>query len=239
MAANGVGPMTAAILEQIDRAIGAWEELRSTSAYDSCSDKQGSAVAELVALMTATVDRLAPPGSRYHEVAYTYFKTAGPSSSNNVPSLVGALKALRADYAAGYLKSVQQLIHADIFSDFLEMADYLLNEGYKDPSAVLAGNEGYKDPSAVLAGGVLEEHLRKLCEGNAITTVDSGRQKKADRMNSDLAGGAIYSKLDQKNITAWLDLRNKAAHGKYDEYTADQVALMVQSVRDFLTRVPA
>ena len=58
-------------------------------------------------------------------------------------------------------------------------------------------------------------------------------------MNSDLASASAYSKLDQKNVIAWLDLRNKAAHGKYDEYDLKQVALLTQSVRDFISRNPA
>lgn len=58
-------------------------------------------------------------------------------------------------------------------------------------------------------------------------------------MNSDLVNAQVYSKLDQKNVTAWLDLRNKAAHGKYSEYTKDQVSLLIAGVRDFLTRNPA
>jgi hypothetical protein len=58
-------------------------------------------------------------------------------------------------------------------------------------------------------------------------------------MNADLVGGNIYSKIDQKNATAWLDLRNKAAHGRYGEYIARQVELLLQSVRDFIARLPA
>ena len=104
------------------------------------------------------------------------------------------------------------------------MADYLLEEGYKDPAAVLAG-------------GTLEEHLRKLCQKNDIEIMkDISHYRKADSLNADLAGANVYSKLDQKSVTAWLDLRNKAAHGKYDEYTKEQVALMVQSLRDFISR---
>lgn len=62
--------------------------------------------------------------------------------------------------------------------------------------------------------------------------------KKADRLNSDLAGDNLYSKLNQKFLTAWLDLRNKAAHGKYSEYSKEQVQLMHNGVMDFLTRNP-
>ncbi len=43
----------------------------------------------------------------------------------------------------------------------------------------------------------------------------------------------------QKNVTAWLDLRNKAAHGEYGKYEADQVGLMIDGIRDFITRHPA
>ena len=52
-----------------------------------------------------------------------------------------------------------------------------------------------------------------------------------------LPKNSVYNKLDQKNVTAWLDLRNKAAHGKYQEYTKEQVSLMLQSLSDFMVRV--
>ena len=103
---------------------------------------------------------------------------------------------------------------------------------------------GYKDAAAVVIGSTLEAHLRQLCQkfGIEIEIPDSKgnlRTKKADRMNSDLADTSAYRKLDQKSVTAWLDLRNKAAHGKYGEYTSDQVALLAQSVHDSISRNPA
>lgn len=61
--------------------------------------------------------------------------------------------------------------------------------------------------------------------------------KKADRLNSDLAKSEAYTKLDQKSVTAWLDLRNNAAHGKYNEYTKEQVNFMFHGVTEFLARV--
>lgn len=110
------------------------------------------------------------------------------------------------------------------------MADHLLDEGYKDAAAVIAG-------------GTLEAHLRQLCVKTGIPTevkTASGLQpKKADQMNSDLTRTGTLSKLDQKNATAWLDLRNKAAHGRYTDYTNEQVALFTAGLRDFLTRNPS
>lgn len=60
--------------------------------------------------------------------------------------------------------------------------------------------------------------------------------KKADTLNGELGSQGVYNKLDQKQITAWLDLRNKAAHGQYGEYTAEQVKVMLAGVLDFIRR---
>jgi len=106
------------------------------------------------------------------------------------------------------------------------MSEYLLSEGYKDPAAVIIGS-------------VLEEHLRKLCDKNGIAVELSGKPKKADQLNSDLAAKPVYSKLDQKSVTSWLDLRNKAAHGKYTDYTSEQVVLYLQGIQNFMARIPA
>jgi hypothetical protein len=99
---------------------------------------------------------------------------------------------------------------------------------------------GFKDPAAVISGSVLEEHLRKLAGKSAIDVLKADASpKKADALNSELAAKLAYTKLDQKNVTAWLDLRNKAAHGLYPEYTKDQVSIMLQGVRNFVSRLPA
>lgn len=130
------------------------------------------------------------------------------------------------DIKAGYLISFEEVIHADIFSDFLEMADYLVSSGYKDASAVIAGS-------------TLESHLRQLCKKTGIPTEQNDKPLKADRLNSDLVKSGIYGKLDQQNVIAWLGLRNNAAHGNYNEYSKEQVKLLVSSIRDFITRNPA
>jgi len=215
-----------AVLNQIDSVLDRWNKARSRSEYDDCSDLSEMETTELLTLIAATIDRLAPPGSRYQENAHAVLKKYGEVNVYNLQILPGILKALRSDYEEGHLQAIHELIHADIFADFLEMADYLLEENYKDPAAVLAG-------------GVLEEHLRKLCHKYDIRTTKGNRPKKASSLNEELKGAHVYSTLDQKNVTAWLDLRNKAAHGKYEEYKKEQVKLMVQGIRDFISRYSA
>jgi 3-hydroxyacyl-CoA dehydrogenase len=139
------------------------------------------------------------------------------------------LTAAAAEVRGGWSQRVRSLVASELFSDFLEMAEYLLREGYKDAAAVIIGS-------------TLEEHLRTLCRNRAME-VERDRNgrilaKRADALNSDLAAAGVYSKLDQKSVATWLDLRNRAAHGKYDEYSRQQVDLLHQGVVEFMSRVP-
>ena len=207
---------TQEILKQIDSALESWSTHRVKSQYDDLSDLPDRSIsAEVDTILAATLDRLAPANSPYRE-----------SISSMMRTKVGALRALRRDYDAGYLSSVQSLVRAEVFADFLEMAEHLLKQGYKDPCAVLVE-------------GVLEDHLRSLCQGRGIPLQMSGKPKKTDSMNNDLASADVYSKLDQKNVTAWLDLRNKAAHAQYGEYNHDQVQNLLIGVREFAARIAA
>jgi hypothetical protein len=139
----------------------------------------------------------------------------------------GILKAAKNEIDGGWIFTIKGVVSAEIFSDFLEMAEYLLKEGFKDSSAVMIGS-------------VLEEHLRQLCLKNGIQIErnkdDKMIPKKADLLNSELVSSDVYNKLDQKSVTTWLDLRNKAAHGIYSEYTKEQVELMYQGVNNFILR---
>lgn len=144
-----------------------------------------------------------------------------------VESTLGILEAIKDEITNGWHRSTRGVVSAEVFSDFIEMAQHLLSEGYKDAAAVMLGS-------------TLEEHLRQLCRDSGIeTTVEKdGKFKtiKADTLNAELAKAGIYSALDQKSVTAWLAVRNSAAHGKYDEYTKDQVQFMAVSLTEFMVR---
>jgi hypothetical protein len=224
--------LAAIVLPQLDELIVKFDELRQRVRGSDWSCIEGEMLSEFLSAAISAITRTAGPNSEYATQSKEVIQKCSPYQIYlAVPNVGGALKALRHEVSSGYLVSVQELIHASLFADFLEMAEHLLGEGFKDPAAVLIG-------------GVLEEHLRKLCNKNGIPTEapDSkgrDRPKKAETMNSDLAGNGIYNKLDQKAVTAWLDLRNKAAHGRYHEYESQQIKLFLDSVRDFISRNPA
>jgi hypothetical protein len=215
---------------QLDAILIAYSEIQKRARYDDLSDIPSEDRQSLVTRGIATIERIAGRNSTYaKEVARLLVKW--PHLHIHTPYILGVVQALRDDVREGYLTSVVSLAHGEIFADFFEMAEHLHDSGYKDAAAVISGS-------------ALEAHLRALCSKHDISvdeTKGDGTSvpKKADRINNDLAGANVYSKLDQKNITAWLDLRNKAAHGRYTEYTAEQVALVLSASRDFIARNPA
>ena len=179
---------------------------------------------------SACLSFLATVFGKSHPYYEEFHKEVTDARPSNAEQGMGILHAVKNELEGGWVRTTKGLVSAEIFSDFLEMASHLLDQGYKDPAAVMIGS-------------VLEEHLRSLCEKHGIDThvEKNGKMlpKKASLINSDLAKAGIYSKLDEKAVTAWLDLRNKAAHAKYDEYTSEQVSLMNQAVTEFMVRVIA
>jgi hypothetical protein len=163
---------------------------------------------------------------------HSYYKEFNKVTEGYYPEHAEAgieiVRSIKDEITGGWLTSIKGLVSAEIFSDFLEMSEYLLSNDYKDSAAVIIGS-------------VLEEHLRQLCIKKGIEIYvkkdDIQIPKRTDALNQDLASENVYNKLDQKNVTAWLDLRNKAAHGKYDEYNKEQVDTMLRGVSEFVARL--
>jgi hypothetical protein len=173
---------------------------------------------EMLTRLRTTLERLAPPHAAYKP------DLKDPDITTQIRALAGVLGALRSDYQSDRLQTIRELVQSDVFSDFLEMAEYLLKD------------EGLKDPAAIIAGSVLEQHLRSLCAKHGITLPP---RPKLDTMNAELARKGAYGKNDQKLATARAGIRNDAAHGNYSAYGKDQLVLMVQGIRDFMSRNPA
>jgi hypothetical protein len=219
--------LTDAFAQQLDSLIAEFDTYRKRSKYDDISDVLSDDMAVSIATRAhAAMERISGKSSIYTRRAEEIKKEIF-SEQLRVKRLVGVLDSLSRDLKSGYLKSLEELIHGELFGDFLDMSQHLLDNGYKDAAAVIAGS-------------TLESHLRQLAKRFAVdseTRTSSGiRAKTADALNSDLAKASVYAVLDQKNVTAWLDLRNKAAHGQYSEYQKEQVAIMVAAIRDFMTR---
>lgn len=213
------------LLSQIDTVLAQVNRARSASSYDDYSggladDELGTIAIRLI----AAINRLTSKDSVYNQQAQ---KVTG-HNGYRVKELGSILNALRSDIDDGYIQSISEITRAEVFTDFLEMAEELQKKGYKDAAAVIAGS-------------VLEDHLRKLSikAGLSITKAD-GSPQKADALNNDLATkSGVYNAAQQKSVLAWLALRNEAAHGNYSTYDHEQVAGLIRDVTDFIGRYPA
>ncbi|MGY3033882.1 hypothetical protein ACVIIV_003052 [Bradyrhizobium sp. USDA 4354] len=125
------------------------------------------------------------------------------------------LSAAREDFEGGYLSSLKTLIQSEVFDSELDQAAELLASGYETAAAVIAGV-------------VLETTLREMCTENGLQV------GKLDRMNADLAKAGIYNRLRQKQITAFADIRNSAAHGDSKGFKREDVASMIRDIQSFL-----
>jgi hypothetical protein len=131
---------------------------------------------------------------------------------------IGILKAAKEDLEHGHIRDVRDLVAGELFSDLLDQSSELLEAGYPGPAAVLAA-------------AVLEDHLRKLCDAQEI---ELPAKPKLDFMNAQLAKAGLYNRLTQKRLTAFADIRNSAAHGRWDEFKTEDVADMIKWVAEFL-----
>ena len=180
----------------------------------------------LIARFQAAIDRLTVPSSTYAK-GVARLHSLVKIDQDCRAELAGIATALRDDIQAGWLESVIELAHADTYEGYLEMAEGLASQGYKDAAAVIAGTS-------------LEVHLKTLAVkyGVDLATTNGG-PKKADTLNADLRKADVYNALEQKTVTAWLGIRNSAAHGNYGDYDVNRVVELIKGVRDFAIKYPA
>lgn len=220
------------LIQKIDDLINKCTELlKLAQGYETNRSirDDGTSSAEFIAFKTATLSFFEHTIGNNEKYYKDFDYNVIHFRSHSLIVALELLKNIRKDVDEGWLENIKGIVSAELFSDFLEMAEHLLEENYKDPAAVIIGS-------------VLEENLRELCvrNGIAITTTDPNngtvRPHKAETMNIDLYKHGIYNGLVQKSVTAWLALRNNAAHGKYGEYDLPQVRNLLQSVRDFIIK---
>ena len=171
-----------------------------------------------------TIKDIAPKNSEYWLYANSITE---PYSPNIIYNLIGILYSLREDYANDFLNSFSEMIDAEVFTDILEQAEYLLSQEYFRASAVVAGV-------------ALESHLRKLAEKNQIPiTSDDGKYVNADSLNGILHKNQIIDKTMNKSITSWLGLRNDAAHPDAKQINEGMIKLMIDGIKVFIVKHPA
>lgn len=151
------------------------------------------------------------------------------SNKISLNTRLSRLKALKDDFEQNFLGDLTLQIESEIAADYMGQAEQLLAEG----------QSGQFDhiPATVLAGAVLEKALRTLCskQNPPLAMVDNnGNPLMMNRLIDDLKKAGAFSELKAKQLRAWADIRNKAAHGEFGHFTRNDVEIMIDGIRNFL-----
>ena len=139
---------TDTLLKQFDPLIESFNNLKRQSQFEDFSDVAPDEVHHFISMCLSCIHRVAGVDSIYAQQAKLATSRTKSFSYLSTREVYGIVMALRTDVTNGYLTTIRELIHAEVFSDFLSNAEYFLDEGHKDPAAVIAGS-------------VLEDHIRQ------------------------------------------------------------------------------
>lgn len=138
------------------------------------------------------------------------------NSTSQINAIKGLLIGSLDDLENGYLLGQEFLIAGEIFDSVLEEAKHILKNGYKDPAAVLARV-------------VLEDALKRLARQEQLND-----KQKASQLNDELRKAGKYNQPQWRQIQSWLDVGNFAAHGKFGEYSEEQVTDLIEGIERFI-----
>ncbi len=171
------------------------------------------------------------------------FDTVGshPLSSDlktvgNPARLTGACRAFLVIYDQGSFKSPRLSIAHEIEGSILDIADAQAKAADKnsDPSQ----KQTQLAIAAFLSGAALEDAMRRLCDSNQLQydTQNTSISKLQSALYQPSKQIEIISTSENKQITAWGDVRNKADHGKFGEIGQTDVVMMLMGVRAFIDK---
>jgi hypothetical protein len=200
-----------AVLARLDDLIGRADGLRNDNDQRTYYALMAQAQVAVAAVVGSDSDYYRLLNGKAVTQPYRYSTAAG--------IIAECLTNLRSDVANGYLRRQSDLIGAEVFGDFLDMAGHLLE------------HEGYHHAAASLIGAVLEDGLRRIARAVGVE-VNPGDDIAV--LNNRLVSKDVYNNLVRKQVDLWSAVRNKADHAEWDQYTVDQVKDMYTGVTRFM-----
>jgi len=161
---------------------------------------------------------------------YTCFKSevTSPGAGRTKRGL-GILSAAAADLQGNWVETTRGTICAEILADFMTMAKSHMEAGS------LQG-------AVILAGAAIEEHLRRLCLANEISTINRQSSAATAKKPLQLTGEAykkkLYDRQQHKKIISWLQLYAEMSQNTICEISDKQVESMITGVSLFLKDTP-
>lgn len=155
-----------------------------------------------------------------HFVHYSKFAYDGKvnhlQNIGDIVPIIGILHGALDDLEGGFLDQQELLVSAVVIDDVLSQARELCDSGYKDVAAVLVRV-------------ALETAIRKIAKSSSVD--DSG---KVAAVNDRLKDSGRFTQPLWRQVQAWVDIGNEAAHGNFDKYTIQQVSAAIDGVGGFI-----
>jgi len=131
---------------------------------------------------------------------------------------LSVLKALKEELEMGFLFNVEMLVSKDILDTIVDEARKLLSAKYKDAAAIYCRV-------------IIETFLKKLCDKNKITYRS---KEKISTISERLRKKGHLSLSEWRQVQAWVDIGNAAAHGNFTEYSEGDVNNMLSGIESFV-----
>jgi len=170
---------------------------------------------------------LLPASTPQRLVLGDVFGAADPQDA--IPRICGVLKAAKENLDRGFLGDLRNQVEAELAADYMNQAEALLGESTMGQYSHV--------PAAVLAGAVLEKTLRDLCSQQQppiSVTGPGGKAKTLNPLIDSLKKANVFNEAKAKQLRAWADLRNHAAHGRFAEFARGDVEQMIKGITTFV-----
>jgi hypothetical protein len=154
-------------------------------------------------------------GMKDHLARFDNIERRHYSIGEGFSEFLGVLESAHDDIEAGFIFELKHLLHADFFGSLQEQAADLLRAGHKIPAAVLGRI-------------VIERWLFDEADRSGIKLPENA---KASKVNEELKRASIFSTPRCQQIQGFLAVGNSAAHGKFDDFTDNDVSLMLEFIK--------
>ncbi|HZU04335.1 MAG TPA: hypothetical protein VFB73_00010 [Chloroflexota bacterium] len=169
---------------------------------------------------SASVSALLQVFGQPHPYTQSFDRAVDTPELRDVEAGMGILEAAKAEIDGGWLTELTTLVAGEVFTDFLDMAEHLLQNGYFHPAASLIG-------------AVLEDGMRRIARNHEI---ELALKETSGSLNLKLRRKPVYNQVVARQVDVWADIRNYADHGRFQEFTERQVKEMLAGVRNYLAQ---
>jgi hypothetical protein len=128
------------------------------------------------------------------------------------------LKFLLSDIEAGLITSIEDQTKAFVFDELLDHAKDLLNKKQKDQAGIIAGV-------------AFEDTFRNICRKNSVCEKDVNLDNLISEIQKKISS---FSQAKAKRARVAADVRTRATHAQWDEFTKEDVRATIEITEEFI-----